>query len=183
MDVLFPELGALAEIDSDPEFVIALRRIMGKVFFERGNPIRGYREINYFAEKASGHMVLLDLMDAAEGRRGRALPQSRAVKNRASDRCSEGCGVSRRACRQDILRSVERRGLVATYEGPGGSAIRPTPLLIEKFLEWMATQFLFFADCAGEAMAKRAAARRATPPAIPPRAIFRRREGEKGQHC
>ena len=67
VDVLFPELGALAEVDSDPEFVIALRQIMGKVFFERGNPIRGHHEINYFAEKASGHMVLLDLMDAATG--------------------------------------------------------------------------------------------------------------------
>jgi hypothetical protein len=164
VDVLFPELGALAEVDSDPEFVIALRRIMGKVFFERGNPIRGHHEINYFAEKASGHLVLLDLMDAATGA-GR-LPQPRAVRI-DFDRCSEGCGVSRVHVAK-IFAGAERRGLVV-IEGPGGSAIRPTPLLIEKFLEWMATQFSFYADCAGEAMAKRAAARRARPEAIPVR--------------
>ena len=84
-----------------------------------------------------------------------------------------------------IFAGAERRGLVV-IEGPGGSAIRPTPLLIEKFLEWMATQFLFFADCAGEAMAKRAAARRAKAPGNSRRAIFRRHNNvshrrEKGQ--
>jgi hypothetical protein len=161
VEVLFPELGALAEVDADPEFVIALRRIMGKVFFETGNPVRGHHEINYFAEKASGHMVLLDLMDAATGA-GR-LPQPHAVKI-DFDRCSEGCGVSRVHVAK-IFIGAERRGLVV-IEGPGGSAIRPTPLLIEKYLQWMATQFIFFADCAAEAMAKRAAARRAAPPAI-----------------
>jgi hypothetical protein len=109
-------------------------------------------------------LVLLDLMDAATG--AGQLPQPRAVRI-DFDRCSEGCGVSRVHVAK-IFAGAERRGLVV-IEGPGGSAIRPTDLLIEKFLEWMATQFLFYADCAAEAMAKRAAARRARPQAIPVR--------------
>jgi hypothetical protein len=161
VDVLFPDLGALAEVDADPDFVIALRRIMGKAIFERGNLVQGHDAVSYFAEKASGHMVLLDLMDAATGA-GR-LPQPCAVRI-DFDRCSESCGVSRVHVAK-IFGGAERRGLVA-IEGPGGSAIRPTPLLIEKFLEWTATQFLLFADCAREAMAKRAAARRAMLPAV-----------------
>jgi hypothetical protein len=156
VDALFPELGALAEVDADPEFPIALRRIMGKELFERGNFGRERPEIDYFAEKASGLIVLLDLMDAAAG--AGALPQSRAVRI-DFDRCSEGCGVSRVHVAK-IFGGAQKRGLVV-LEGPGGSAIRPTPLLIDKFLEWSASQFLFFADCAGEAVARRAAARRA----------------------
>jgi hypothetical protein len=161
VEVLFPDLGALAQLDDDPEFVFTLRRVMGRTFFEHGNPIRGFHEINYFAEKASGHMVLLDLMDLATGI-GR-LPQPRPAKI-DFDACSEGCGVSRVHVAK-IFAGAESRGLV-TIEGPGGSAIRPTPLLIEKYLEWMATQFLFFADCAVETMAKRAAARRRTAPPL-----------------
>lgn len=161
VEILFPDLGALAELDADPQFVFALRRVMGKALFERGVPVRGNHEINYFAEKASGHMVLLDLIHAATG--AGQLPQPRAVKI-DFDACSEGCGVSRVHVAK-IFNGAQRRGLVV-IEGPGGSAIRPTPLLIEKYLEWIATQFVLFADCATQAMAKRAAARNATPATI-----------------
>ena len=159
VDVLFPELGALLEVDADPQFVFALRRVMGKAFFERGNAMSRRSEIRYFQEKASGDMVLLDLMNAATG--AGQLPQSRAVKI-DFDACSEGCGVSRVHVAK-IFNGAQRRGLVV-IEGPGGSAIRPTSLLIEKYMEWTAAQIVLFADCATEAMAQRASARM-TPPA------------------
>ncbi len=154
VDRLFPGLGALAEVDADVEFTFAIRRVMGKAQFERGGLVHADGAIEHFTDKASGHLVLLDLMEAATGADG--LPQSRPVKI-DFDACGAGCGVSRVHVAKTFA-GAEAQGLVV-LEGPGGSAIRPTPLLIDKFLGWTATQFLFFADCAAEAKAKRLLAR------------------------
>jgi hypothetical protein len=152
VDVLYPELGALAQVDAEPEFVFALRRATGRAFFEKGNPVFGHPEVNYFAKKVSGHMVLLELIEAVTDPDLR--PRSRAVKIDLVA-LGEHCGVSRVHVAK-IMAGAAERGLVV-IGGPGGSAIRPTDLLIQKFLEWAAMQFAFFTDCAIGAMKECAA--------------------------
>ena len=139
----------------------------GRAFFEKGNPIFGHPEVNYFAKKVSGHMVLLELIEAVTG--PDLMPQSRATKIDLVA-LGEHCGVSRVHVTKIIAGAAER-GLVVV-EGPGGSAIRPTELLIQKFLEWAAMQFAFFTDSAIDAMKERAAhasSRRAARASRPPR--------------
>jgi hypothetical protein len=155
VDVLFPELNAVAQVDADVEFVFALRRATGRAFFEKGNPIFGHPEVNYFAKKVSGHMVLLELIEAVTG--PDLMPQSRATKVDLVA-LGEHCGVSRVHVTK-IIAGAATGGLVIV-EGPGGSAIRPTDLLIQKFLEWAAMQFAFFTDSAIDAMKERAASRK-----------------------
>ena len=65
-----------------------------------------------------------------------------------------------------IMAGAAERGLLVV-EGPGGSAIRPTDLLIRKFLEWAAMQFAFFTDSAIDAMKERAAGQKPQRPADP----------------
>jgi hypothetical protein len=143
VDVLFPEIGALVNFDRDPEFVFAVRRAMGTVFFQQGNPIRRYRSVNYFAERASGHMLLLELMEAAAGED--PLPVSRAIKIDL-EACASRCAVSRMHVSK-VFTGAARLGLLS-IDGPGGIAIRPNDVLIRSYLEWAATQYLFFAACA-----------------------------------
>jgi hypothetical protein len=159
VDLLFPGIGALANFDRDPEFVFAVRRAMGSVFFQIGNPIRRFRSVNYFADKASGHMLLLELMDAAAG--DDPLPVSRMVKTDLKA-WAVRFAVSRMHVWK-VFTGAARLGLL-TIEGPGCAGIRPHDVLIKSYLEWAATQFLFFADCAVAAVAERdTAARRRFP--------------------
>jgi hypothetical protein len=160
VDVLFPEIGALANFERDPEFVFAVRRAMGMVFFQRGNPIRRFRSVNYFADKASGHMLLLELMEAVAG--ADHLPVSRTVKIDL-EACALRCAVSRMHVWK-VFTGAARLGLISV-DGPSCAAIRPNETLITSYLEWAATQFLFFADCAVAGAAERAAAARARFPA------------------
>jgi hypothetical protein len=153
VDVLFPEIGALTSLNCDPEFLFAVRRAMGEVFFQQGNPIRRYRSVNYFADKASGHMLLLELMEAAAA--GDPLPVSRTVKIDL-EACAVRCAVSRMHISK-VFAGAARLGLLSTF-GPGGGAIRPSEALIGSYLEWAATQFLFFRSCALTGAAERAEA-------------------------
>jgi hypothetical protein len=164
VNILFPEIEALRRFDSDPKFMFAVRRAMGKVFSEGENPVRHYQEINYFGEMASGHMVLLELMATSAGPHPAPQPRPTRIDLAA---CAEFCAVSRVHVAK-IFAGAARRGLLV-MEGPGGSAIRPTELLIDRFLEWSATQFLFFAHCAVEAIEDRNLHRK---DAYPPKGVF-----------
>jgi hypothetical protein len=152
VDALFPEIGAIAKFDSDPGYVFAVRRAMGSIMFQQGNPIRRFRSVNYFADKASGHMLLLELMEGAAG--DDPLPISRPVKLDFGA-CAFRCAVSRMHVSK-VFAGAARLGLISSF-GSGGGGICPSEGLIGSYLDWAATQFQFFAWCAVNAVAERAA--------------------------
>jgi len=85
---------------------------------------------------------LLEIIRAATG--PNQLPAPCSIKLDLAS-CADRCAVSRMHLAK-ILQAAEERGYVFT-DGKTRAEVRLSELLIGMFLEWAATQFLFFADC------------------------------------
>jgi hypothetical protein len=153
MAPLFPDGEALRQALETPSFVVHLIPAMVARFSTGFRPVQYAPGLGLFGERNAGMMVMISLLTA--GGEDDTMPPSRPVRISIA-------GLARRFAVSrphvlNIIREAEAQDMLARE----GDRVIIKPALAEGAQNFFASMYLFFADCAREAMRAQAGESRA----------------------
>ena len=150
MAPLFPDGAAMLTATDDPALRAPLVRAMHERFAAGFRFVTHAPRLGLFGERAAGMLIVASLITCGEA--DDTMPPSRPVPISISA-LARRFAVSRTHVLK-LVRDAARDGLIGRI-GEGGDHILLQPRLAEAAQNFFATMFLFFADCAREALAEK----------------------------